>query len=64
MNRNILIANALLWAAALVAAASVGAPTVLTLILLPTLASVSLIISTAKRRAAVCRTWFPGPIRF
>lgn len=56
MTRNIQIANALLWAAALVAAAAVDAPTVLTLILLPTLGSVSLILSAPKRQATVCGT--------
>lgn len=43
MNRKHLLANALLWAAAILASAVVGAPTFLSLILLPCLAAASLL---------------------
>ncbi len=44
MGRNYLIANAALWAAAVIAAAVVGAPTFLTFVLLPSLGFVSLLL--------------------
>ncbi len=44
MNRKYFIANAILWASAIVASAIVGAPTVLSIILLPTLATCSLVV--------------------
>jgi len=44
MRHKYLVGNAVLWAAAVVAAAIVGAPTVLTLILLPALGFVSLLL--------------------
>ena len=44
MNGKYFIANAILWASAIVASAIVGAPTVLSIILLPTLATCSLIV--------------------
>ena len=45
MNRKHLLPNAILWAAAILAAALVGAPLVLTLALLPTLAAASLLLA-------------------
>jgi ABC-type uncharacterized transport system involved in gliding motility auxiliary subunit len=45
VGRNYLIANAVLWAAAVVAAAIVGAPTVLTFVLLPSLGFVSVLLT-------------------
>lgn len=45
MNRKYFISNAILWASAIVASAIVGAPTVLSIILLPTLATCSLIVT-------------------
>ena len=44
MNQKYFVANAVLWASAIVASAIVGAPTVLSIILLPSLATCSLIV--------------------
>ncbi len=52
MNRKYELTQAMLWAAAILAAALVGAPTFLTLILLPSLASLSLLASRQGRRNA------------
>lgn len=41
MNRKYIVANSLIWAAAIIASAELGAPTMLTLILLPSLAAMS-----------------------
>ena len=49
MGHKYVIANAVLWAAAIVAAAIVGAPTVLTLVLLPVLGIVSLLLTSRAR---------------
>ena len=43
-------ANAILWAAAIVAAAILGAPAALTFVLLPSLAVVSLLVLRRGRR--------------
>ena len=51
MSRAYLITNAILWAAAIVASALVGAPTVLSLIVLPSLAIVSLLLAWRTPRA-------------
>ena len=48
MNRKHLIVNGILWAAAIIASAIVGAPTVLSVVLLPALAIVSLVITGSK----------------
>jgi hypothetical protein len=48
MNRKHLIVNAILWAAAILASAIVGAPTVLSVVLLPALAIVSLLATRSK----------------
>lgn len=45
MNRKYIIANAGLWAAAIIASAVVGAPTVLSIVLLPALGIVSLLLA-------------------
>jgi hypothetical protein len=45
MGRAYLIANVVLWAAAIVASTVVGAPTVLSFIVLPSLAFVSLTLA-------------------
>lgn len=50
MHRNYLIANALLWAIAMIASAIVGAPTFLSAGLLPVLATTSLLLLRAPRR--------------
>jgi len=52
MNRTYLIADAVLWAAAIIASAVVGAPIVLSAILLPALGLVSLLL--ARRRPGTC----------
>jgi hypothetical protein len=46
----IVIANAVLWAGAIFAAGILGAPPVLSAVLLPTLATCSLITLTERRR--------------
>jgi hypothetical protein len=48
MNRKYLIINGILWAAAIIASAILNAPTVLTFILLPALAIVSLLVTGSK----------------
>ena len=48
MNRKHLIVNGILWAAAIIASAIVGAPTVLSVALLPALAIVSLVVTGSK----------------
>jgi hypothetical protein len=48
MNRKHLIVNGILWAAAIIASAIVGAPTVLSVVLLPALAVVSLVVTGSK----------------
>jgi hypothetical protein len=44
MNRKSLIANAFLWAAAIIASATAGAPHVLSVLVLPALAAVSVVV--------------------
>jgi hypothetical protein len=51
MSRAYPITNAILWTAAIVASALVGAPTVLSLIVLPSLAIVSLLLAWRTPRA-------------
>ena len=48
MNRKRLIVNGILWAAAIIASAILGAPTVLSVLLLPALAIVSLLVTASK----------------
>ena len=48
MDRKHLIVNGILWAAAIIASAIVGAPTVLAVVLLPALAIVSLVVTGSK----------------
>lgn len=50
MSRNPFIANAILWAAAIVASALVHAPSVLSTILLPVLAAGSLLLTRPRSR--------------
>jgi hypothetical protein len=52
MSRNYFFANAILWAAAIVAAAVVGAPALLSTILLPALAAGSLLMTRPRSGAA------------
>ncbi|MGH7238629.1 MAG: hypothetical protein ACREHG_01035 [Candidatus Saccharimonadales bacterium] len=50
MKRQYIIANAILWAAAIIASAIVGAPSTLTVIFLPALAVVFLLIAAYGHR--------------
>ena len=56
MRRNTTITNAILWAAALIASAFLGAPSELTLGLLPLLATVSLIATARGAGRENCET--------
>lgn len=56
MNRRYVIANALLWGAAIVAAALSGASMFYTTILLPSLAVSALLFGRPPLRAEACRT--------
>jgi hypothetical protein len=51
MSRSRCLANAILWAAAILAAAVAGAPAFFTTILLPVLAAGSLLVTWPKCRA-------------
>lgn len=53
MHRHHLIANALLWAVAMIASALVGAPSFLSAILLPALATISLLLLREPRRGCL-----------
>lgn len=55
MNRRYLITNAFLWAAAIIASAIVGAPAVLSGVLLPVLASCSLLVLWSKPKPSECK---------
>lgn len=48
MNQKHFIANAILWASAIIASAILDAPNTLSLILLPSLATCSLIVTRPK----------------
>ena len=56
MNHNLVVANSILWAAAIIASAILHAPTELTLLLLPLLFIVSLLLNSrrAEQGAAQC----------
>jgi hypothetical protein len=54
MNKRYLISNGILWAAAILAAAVIHAPFVLTIIILPTLAFASLVIIRPKSKDSHC----------
>ena len=54
MSRNHLIPHAILWAAASLASALVGAPPVLSALLLPTLAMASLLFMGPRPSATKC----------
>jgi hypothetical protein len=56
LGRGYLIANAVLWAAAIIASAILGAPRLLTFILLPALAAISLLLA-GRRPGAQRRDW-------
>jgi hypothetical protein len=55
MNRKHFISNAVLWAAAIIASAWVGAPPFFTTVLLPGLA-VSALVTWPRSRTGECRT--------
>lgn len=59
MNRRYLISNAILWAAAIIASAIVGAPVVLSALLLPVLASCALLIAGSKPKSNECEVETP-----
>ncbi len=48
------LTNALLWAAAIIASAALGAPTFLLLVLLPSLGFMSMLVSSKHRRDRQC----------
>jgi hypothetical protein len=52
MDKKYFIANGILWAAAILASALLGAPRVLSIILLPALAVCSLVITRPKSKDA------------
>ncbi len=54
MNSKYLIANAGLWASSIIASATLGAPTFLSLVILPALAVASLLLMTPKHDVAAC----------
>jgi hypothetical protein len=54
MNRKHLVANAILWASAIVASAIVGAPAILSVVLLPTLAACALILDRDQAPSGEC----------
>jgi hypothetical protein len=54
MNRKQLIVNSILWAAAIIASAIVGAPSILSLVLLPSLAAAALLAGGSGAVAARC----------
>ncbi len=56
MNRQPYIANAILWASAIVASAILGAPAALTLVLLPSLATCALLVTRPKAPRAECNS--------
>ena len=55
MHKRYLIANAVLWAAAILASAAIHAPVVFSIIILPTLAFASLVIIRPKAKDSDCQ---------
>jgi hypothetical protein len=55
MHKRYLIANAVLWAAAILASAVIHAPVVFSIIILPTLAFTSLVIIRPKSKDSDCQ---------
>lgn len=58
MNRNYVLANCVLWASAIVASAMLGAPSSLTLVLLPSLATISWLASMKGAARRKCGMFF------
>jgi hypothetical protein len=56
MNRKHFISNAILWAAAILASAIVGAPPIFSTVLLPSLAVSALLATRPRSRTTHCRT--------
>jgi hypothetical protein len=56
VNRKLYIANAILWAGAIGASAILGAPTFLTLVVLPSLASCALVVSCPQSTNPSCQS--------
>lgn len=54
MTRRLLIAHGILWASAIVASAILHAPPVLTLLLLPVLATTALGMGRQRRETTAC----------
>ncbi|MCU6434846.1 hypothetical protein LPB67_13805 [Undibacterium sp. Jales W-56] len=54
MNRPSLIINSVLWAGAIIASAIVGAPSLLSTVLLPALAIMSLVLTEQKPKTVKC----------
>jgi hypothetical protein len=55
MDRTHHLANAVLWASAIVASAILGAPAMLSLLLLPSLAACALVVTRPRSEAGACR---------
>ena len=55
MNRSATLATSLLWAAAIIASAIVGAPYTLTFVVLPALASAYLLVAARGAPKQQCR---------
>ncbi len=56
MPNKYVIANSIAWAAAIIASARLGAPSTLTLVLLPSLAVISLLATAPRPSTAACRS--------
>lgn len=56
VSKHVLLGNSLLWAAAIVASAALDAPTVLTLLVLPSLAVTTWVLSLTQSKACAART--------
>ena len=54
MHRQHYLANAVLWASAIVASAILGAPTLVTLVVLPSLATAALVLTYSGRTCTRC----------
>jgi len=58
MSKHVLLGNSVLWASAIVASAALDAPTVLTLLVLPSLAVAAWVLSLMQSKACAARA--PG----
>jgi len=55
MHKTYVLANSVTWAAAIIASALLGAPSTLTLVLLPSLAAISLLATAPRASDLACR---------